>query len=64
MTNGEATNKGALKSLFRSLEKRNKSQPYQDPLKGEGQLGTFLKETLKIWDKTYFRPYIFTRFSL
>ena len=47
MTNGEATNKGALKSLFRSLEKRNKSQPYQDPPKGEGQLGTFLKETLK-----------------
>ena len=49
MTNGEATNKGALKSLFRSLEKEIKVSLIKTPPKGEGQLGTFLKETLKIY---------------
>jgi len=47
MTKGEAAKKGALKSLSRSLEKRNKSQPHQDPPKGEGQLETFWREISK-----------------
>ena len=36
-----------MKSLFRSFEKRSKSQSHQDPPKEEGQLRTFGRKTSK-----------------